>query len=179
MEDKMILRFKHFMVLTAICLLSIGCQRSISVNVIDAETEKPVENAVIMAEWTDTKGLGLSHTESYKVVEVLTDAAGRATITGPLNPFVSPARFVAYKKGYVLWSKNYIFPEYVKRTDFRWEDDYTIKLERFKLVYTYIDHTSFISSECSSSFGDKKLINDVVYWEHLKASKERDRISIK
>jgi hypothetical protein len=162
------------MVLTAICLLSIGCQRSISVNVIDAETEKPVQDAVIMAEWTDKKGIGLSHTESYKVVEVLTDAEGRATIAGPLNPFVSPARFVAYKKGYVLWSKNYIFPGYVKRTDFRWEDDYTIKLERFKPEYTYIDHISFIRSESRSSSGDKALIREAYDWESKEASKERE-----
>jgi hypothetical protein len=145
--------------------------------VIDAETGEPIEGAVIMMEWTETKGVpGMTYTESYKVIEVVTDKEGRAWIRGVYNPFVNLGSLVVYKKGYVAWGKDYIFPDYKKRTDFRWCCFYKVfKLERFKPEYSYIDHTSFIDSAAASHSGHKELINEAIRWEEIESSKERDR----
>ena len=42
-----------------------NCSAEITGTVVDAETGKPIEGAVVLVEWTMTKGVpGMSHTES-------------------------------------------------------------------------------------------------------------------
>ena len=50
--------------------------------VVDAETGKPIEGAVVLVEWTKTHGIGEHWTESFKVEESVTDREGKFTITG-------------------------------------------------------------------------------------------------
>jgi len=166
-------------VIITICLLFIcsSCSASssgISGIVVDAETGKPIDGAVVMVEWTKTKGIGLTHTESYKVVEVLTDKDGKFKVPGVRTIFVDP-HLTIYKKGYVAWNDEVIFPGYKKRTDFKWGETHTFKLEHFRPEYSYDKHTSFISSAISSTIGKKPLITEAYYWEELKASEERDK----
>ena len=144
--------------------------------VVDAETGEPIEGAVIMAEWTTTEGLpGLTHTESYKVVEVVTGKNGWTWISGAYKPSAQLGSLVVYKKGYVAWSKDSIFPDYKKRKNFTWCCFYKVfKLEQFKPEYSYVDHTSFIRSAISSYSIEKKLIIDAYHWENKEASEERD-----
>lgn len=158
-------------------LLNSGCYASMSGTVIDAETGKPIEGAVILVEWTYTSGkwIGLRTTSSYKVVEVITDKEGKFKVSGVVNPFVNTPEVTIYKKGYVCWSSRIIFPDYRNRTDFIWGKTYTFKLEHFKPEYSYIEHTSFIGSAINSGLGEKKLMEDAYYWEELEASKERDK----
>lgn len=152
--------------------LSSGCYAGITVTVVDAETGEPIEGAVIMVEWTKLEGMiGLTNTKSYKVVEVLTNKKGKARISGVYSPSPDLRSFLVYKKGYVAWSYDYIFPDYKKRTDFKWNSR-VIKLERFKPEYSYNKHTSFISSTISAG-SDKKLIYEALDWEEKKAFEER------
>ena len=113
--------------------------------VVDNDTGKPIEGAIVLVEWTKTKGVpGMTHTESYKVVEKVTNNVGKFTISGVLNPLVSRPNITVYKKGYVAWNNKFIFPDYAKRTDFAWQKSYVFKLAKFKDNYSYIKHQSFI-----------------------------------
>jgi len=168
------MKIKHLLIAVMMLFLSTGCYREITGTVVDAETGKPIEGAVILVEWTKTKGFGLTHTESYKVVEVLTDKEGKATISGTFSPFVNPPYVTVYKKNYVAWSSRIIFPDRINRTDFKWKNNYVFRLEHFKAEYSYIEHTSFIRSAIASGRGDKKVIYEAFGWERKKASKERD-----
>ncbi len=171
------MRIKELFIIITLFLSATGCSASssgISGTVIDAEMGKPIEGAVVLVEWTKTKGFGLTHTESYKVVEVLTDKDGKFKVPGVRTIFVDP-HLTIYKAGYVAWNDEVIFPGYKKRTDFTWGKTNTFRLEHFKSEYSYDKHTSFISSAISSTIGSKPLITDAYYWEELKASEERDK----
>ena len=118
-----------------------SCSAEITGTVVDAETGKPIEGAVILVEWTMTKGVpGMSHTESYKVIEEITDKNGKFTLQELLIPLVHSPDITIYKKGYVAWNNEYTFPDYKKRSDFRLRDDNIYKLEKFKAEYDYNSH---------------------------------------
>lgn len=155
-----------------------GCSASskgISGTVVDAETGKPIESAVVLVEWTRKTGIGDKHTSSVKVVEKITDKEGKFSVSGTLNLFVDLPDITVYKKGYVAWSSRTIFPDDRNRTDFEWGVEYTFKLERFKPEYSYIEHTSFIHSATNSSLDREKILMEKAYrWEELEASRERD-----
>jgi hypothetical protein len=169
------MKFKYIF-LNLIALLAIsGCNEAITGMVVDAETGQPIEGAVILVEWTQTKGLpGMSYAESYKVVEVVTDKEGKASIDGALSPFIRGPNVTIYKKGYVAWNNHFIFPDWQRRTDFKWENNYVFKLEKFKPEYSYVKHTSFIHK--AHNFGmaseKKQLMKNAYEWEEEKASEE-------
>jgi len=152
-----------------------GCESEITGIVVDAETGQPIEGAVILVEWTKQHGFGLTYTESYKVVEVVTDKEGKASIEGVSSPFVSAPRVTIYKKGYVAWNNEFIFPDWKKRTDFKWGNNYVFKLEKFKPEYSYDKHTFFIHRAILfGTAGEKKqLIQKAYDWEDYKALEER------
>ncbi|MHB8883060.1 MAG: carboxypeptidase-like regulatory domain-containing protein [Thermodesulfovibrionales bacterium] len=159
-------------------LLVAGCtsnSRGIAGIVVDAESGKPIEGAVVMAEWTRATGIGDKHTKSVKVVEKVTDKDGRFSILGTLKPFVDLPDLTIYKKGYVAWSSRILFPDHRQRTDFQWGGDQTIRLERFKPEYSYVEHTSFIDIAIRATIGKKRITEEAYRWEELEASKERDR----
>ena len=162
---------------TILAILSLlfvtGCDATITGVVVDAETGKPIEGAVILVEWLTTKGLpGMSYRESYKVVEAVTDNEGKASIEGVSSPMVSAPRVTIYKKGYVAWNNEYIFPDWKKRTDFKWVNNYVFKLEKFKLEYSHDKHMSFIRASMGMTLDQKKIMYNAIRWEDLKASEE-------
>lgn len=167
-----------FLIVVLLAFNSTGCSvyySDMSGTVVDAETGKPIEGAVVFVEWTKKHGIGDYHTESVKVSEVVTDKEGKFKLPGITKLFVEPPDLAAYKKGYVCWSSRIIFPDWRNRTDFKWGDSHVFKLEHFKPEYTYSKHTSFISSAVNSPIGKKDLIKNAYRWEELEASKERDR----
>lgn len=167
------------LILIVLCFLmmSTGCDETITGRVVDAQTGQPIEGAVILVEWTKTGGLpGMTHTKSYKVVEVVTDREGKATIEGVTSLSASSPRVTVYKKGYVAWNNLHIFPDYERRTDFKWKNNYVFKLEKFRPEYGYVEHTGFIGFAISSNIAMnlKQKMFDAYKWEHEKSSEERD-----
>ena len=167
------LKYNFFVVLLLFVLTA--CNETITGVVVDAETGQPIEGAVILVEWTQTKGVpGLSYTESYKVVEVVTDNEGKGSIDGAIGPFINAPSVTIYKQGYVAWNNKYIFPDWTKRKDFKWENNYVFKLEKFKPEYSYDKHTDFISSSMQIGASEKKRqLLKAIRWEQLKALEER------
>src|SRR3989304_86240 len=162
--------------LFVITLLNSSCYGEITGTVVDAETGKPIEGAVVLVEWTIIKGLpGMNYTESYKVVEVVTDKDGSFTVSGVSNPLVNrPPHLVVYKKGYIAWNNQYIFPTWKQRKDFNIRSGMEIRLEQFKEGFSHYDHFSFISSGAVSGSGGK-LLEDAYLWERILGMKEIEK----
>ena len=122
MREKMKFIRTAFLIAITI-LLNSGCYANMSGTVIDAETGKPIEGAVVLVEWTKAEGVpGLTSTKSYKVVEAVTDKDGKFTVENVKKILIDPPDVTVYKKGYVAWNNEYIFPDYRKREDFKWEE---------------------------------------------------------
>ncbi len=155
-------KYRMFTVLFLLLLLS-GCYLPITGRVIDEETQQPIEGAVVLVEWTKTHGFGEYWTESYKVVETLSDNNGNIKIAGCNSPFVNPPDVTVYKAGYVAWNNKRIFPTYDKRTDFEWRNGSVFKLEKFLHSYSYLEHRLFIAPLLSNS--DKKPLFENLYYE--------------
>lgn len=157
--------------------LTTGCYVPISGRVIDAETNAPIEGAVVLVEWTKTKGVGFTYTESAMVAETLSDKDGKFDLPGCFSPFVNEPDVTIYKKGYVAWNNLIIFPYNQKRNNFQWRSQYVVKLEKFKETYSYDDHYYFITGAAHlESESDKKQLFIKMYdaWERQKAIRERD-----
>ncbi len=159
-----------------------GCYPEITGTVLDAETGVPIEGAIVFVQWSKTKGLpGLTSTKVYKIVEVETDKEGKFTISGTLSPFVDPPRAVVYKRGYVAWRNDFIFPGWKKRADFKYQNDIVIKLEKFKEGFSYKEHISFIGHGIDYSMSDPKnpknrKLENAIRWEEYLIKKAPDKI---
>jgi hypothetical protein len=134
--------------ITALFVLSTfltSCYGEMSGIVIDAGTGKPIEGAVVLVEWTKTKGVpGQTYHEVYKIVETETDKEGKFTVSITYNPLVDPPVIVIHKTGYVAWRNDYIFPGWEKRKHFQYQRGILINLEKWKEEYSYDQHHSFM-----------------------------------
>ena len=147
-----------------------SCGAEITGKVIDAETQQPIEGALILVEWTIAKGLpGMSQTEPHEIEEVLSKKDGSFKIKTYLNPFLDNPRITIYKKAYVAWNNEYIFPGWTKRDKFELRDGMSIRLEPFKKEYSRADHVSFLNS--ITHWG--KQIGKAYRWEELEKEQNR------
>ena len=145
--------------------------------VIDAKTGQPIEDAVIHVDWAIKKGVsGLQYEKDYAVAETVTDINGKFKVSGVLNPFVSPPTVVIYKKGYVAWRNDYIFPDYQHRAGFEWKGDKVINLEPFKR-YSHSQHVLFLRSGLSLNASSK--LSQAYAWEDSLATKEEELAAYK
>lgn len=171
------MKIKTILIMILMSLSVSGCSansKSISGTVIDAETGKPIEGAVVFVEWSKSKAkwTGLGYTETYKTVEKVTDKTGKFKVFGVISPFVNPPTIVVYKKGYVAWRNDYIFPLNEKRQDFRLENGYVIRLEYFKNNYSHSKHIFFFQSDLSLNSSAK--LYQAYEWENPLASREEE-----
>lgn len=148
---------KRLLVICLLIFVVTGCYLPIKGQVVDAETSQPIEGAIVLVEWTKKHGFGDAWTESYKVVEAVSDKDGKVNIEGCYSPFVKPPDVTVYKRGYVTWSSRNVFPSMKKRDDFHWRSNETYKLDKFNDTYSYTDHYGFTTSAINSALGG---IND-------------------
>jgi len=118
-------------------LLLTGCYPGISGKVVDGVTGTPLEGAIVLAQWTVTKGLpGMGYHSVYKIEETETDKEGMFLISGVYNPVVDPPQMVIFKKGYVPWRNDMTFKEMKLFDKNIWQDDMTYRLEQWKEGYS-------------------------------------------
>ncbi len=165
----------------AICLCSTGCHASMTGKVVDAETGKPVDGAVLLVEWLKTKGMiGLTYRTTAKAVELFSDKDGNVIIPGYFNPFAEGPYITIYKPGYVAWNSQYIFPGYRKRDDFDLKDGYVFKLEKFRNNYSHDSHISFIHGAIGTDLSKQKInIMSAIRQEERSALTERQNYKSK
>lgn len=151
----------------------------ISGRVVDEETGKPIEGAIVLGVWTYEIGFGLTHWAVYKNEDSLTDKNGRFFIWGVLNPFINQwlvdkASLTAYKRGYVAWNNKVTWND-GQRKDFRWKNGLVMKMEKWKKEYTFNEHEEFISKFTSGA--KTQRFADAMDWERLEQVKENDLIN--
>jgi len=141
------MRLKLFaLMLLTICTFT-GCYMPLTGRVIDAETQQPIDGAVVLVEWNEAHGLGLTYHTVYKIAETETDKKGRFSLPGAYSPFIDQPYLVIYKQGYVAWRNDNVFPGYEKRKDYDvWQHGYVYKLERFKDGYSRDKHSMFMDT---------------------------------
>lgn len=169
------MNIKNIFLLIVVLLFTTGCYGTLKGKVIDAETGKPIEGAVAMAEWTKTKGLGNTYTVSAKVVEAVSDKEGNVVLEGCWCPLANKPDLTIYKKGYVAWNNVLIFPDLKLREGFEWKSGQVFRLEMFKEGYSHDKHIDFIGRAINSSLNleAKKNIYKAFSWEVEPARKER------
>ncbi len=90
-------------------------------------------------------------------------------LPGFFDPFVNPPRLTVYKKGYIAWNNEYIFPTWEKRSDFKWVHKIVIRLSPFSKEYSRAKHVYFLQSV--THWG--KLINEAYRWEELEKEQQK------
>lgn len=147
--------------------------------VVDAETKQPIEGAVVIVEWTitPTAWLGLPTTYFYKVIETVSEKNGKFMINGyVLNPVVNKPHLTIYKREYIGWNNQYIFPGYKHRTDFKWESNKVFELEPFSNGLSHNEHESFLHGLANAPYEKQTLMNEAMRWEEEMAFKERNSL---
>jgi len=164
-------------VVLAFCLLALwnnsclGGVASISGTVVDAETGEPLEGAVVVFEWHQTKGPpGLTSTVHYKTVETVTDSEGRFSVPRVLNPLVNEPYFVIYKKGYYCWRAEWDPMTDARRKDFNLSGNLTYEMDRHVPGKYLYKHSKAL---CGTGItGNTPLFDDAISWEHALVGKE-------
>jgi len=138
-----------------IAMLMGGCgyYPPINVMVIDAETKQPIDGAVLLAQWSKTHGYGLTADVNFKVVEAVSDENGNVQVEGLSAMGVNPPKVAVYKRGYVGWSSQHIFPGFKLRKSFVWREGYVFGLLRFNPEYSHFDHVRFLRNSYTSGVG--------------------------
>jgi len=151
-----------------------GCFGEITGRVVDAEMGLPIEGAIVLVQWTVTKGLpGMQYHEVSKIVETETDREGNFAISGTHNPLANPPEIVIYKVGYVAWRNDYIFPGWEKRSDFKYRNGMVIALKKFQDTFSHEEHHSFMGyGIMGSSFERTPKFSKVLNHELNKALRE-------
>ena len=157
------MKAKSLFILCSFSLLLAGCYFPITGRVVDAETNKPIEGAVVLVEWTKTHGIGDRNTELIKMSEVISDNNGSFQLDGLTSPFVDPPNITVYKKNYTAWNNQYIFPIWSRRNDFKWVNNLTVQLNSFKESKLRGDHVLFLHTV--THWGNKIL--DAYKWEEM------------
>jgi len=135
---------RRFVLLLATLFFLAGCYQEYTGTVVDAETGKPVEGAIVLVQWVKEKGLpGLAYHEVEKILEVETDEQGGFNVAENVG-ISDPPTVVIYKKGYVAWRNDYIFPGWEKREKIDWRKIAQVQLEHFKDEYSRDEHHGFM-----------------------------------
>jgi len=137
--------------------------------VVDAETERPIADALVSAYWAFERGVGLAGPQKGIVVSAKTGADGRYEIpvldsleTGIATKL---ARFtlIIYKRGYVAWRSDRVFPKGLPRHDFVQHENRAL-LVKWPREGSHLQHLIFV--------GGGKDIRDAAEWERQPASLE-------
>ena len=128
------------LLLLALSLCCTGCSHysDISGRVVDGSTGKPIEGALVVAQWTKPRGLpGMQYHDLHKIVETLTDKDGQFLLGGTSGFIVNQPEMIIYKEGYIPWRNDSIFPSSSIVKEHEWKNNVTYRLEAFTGEYSY------------------------------------------
>jgi hypothetical protein len=140
--------------------------------VIDSETDKPVEKAVIYASWAYERGMGFIAPRGSAEVAFETDANGRYRISklselpGGLSTRVARFTLVVYRRGYVAYRSDSIFPDQAPRRDFVQRGN-VVRLAPWSPELSHARHMAFV--------GGGTPVRRAADWELEQAALELDR----
>ena len=187
---------RKFLVLAGIlfCLLitifTFSGKWIISGQVVDAVTGQPIEKAAVYIDWWKTSGrlIGFMVAKKIDAVECFTDEDGRFEVPrysmfSDYRIMVNDYEMTIYKKGYVCWNYETVFPTYEKRKDFRLKNGMIIKMERFKDEYSKKKHAYFVTNYSlhrkSGGLFDKVIKSeDKIIDEVFESIRDKERLEL-
>jgi len=114
---------------------------------LDDITGEPIGDAVILVQWTMTKGLpGQSYHEVHKIVELVSDSTGSFKIPVLHNPLLDPPIILIFKEGFVPWRNDYMYSSFKKKPNFKWGDNRVIRLSKLSSEYSKKKYNYFLST---------------------------------
>lgn len=194
MENPQLLTVRHRNKIVAASVvgflfMAFGCSfyGGIKGTVIDNATGKPIEGAVVVAQWTKPRGLpGLQYHNLHKITETLSDNNGKFSLSGTIGILIDPPEMIVYKDGYIPWRNDMVYPGgrdiYAKNHE--WQNHRTYRLDTFtgtdKEIIDLSDFTShgfMIEGLGKTPKFDKyiSLLQDAKY-EEMKKREKRENI---
>lgn len=131
-----------------VLMIASGCSHypDITGKVVDGATGKPIEGALVVAQWTKPRGIpGMQYRNLHKITEALTDKEGAFSITGTFGFNIDPPLMLIYKEGYIPFRNDFIFPV-KKKAEPEWRNNVVYKLEVFSNKYTVSQLVGFTTS---------------------------------
>ena len=150
--------------LLLLLLLASGCATTVRSQVLDADTQRPVAEAIVLGVWTRCAGLIFCRHQFVGARETVTDEAGRFSLerlpSSGLYGEAGGQAITIYKHGYAPWSNLFVFPSGKLREDrgIFFEDrgvPRPILLEKFPAQQSYDDLSYFISNSTISRLGQQ------------------------
>ena len=164
------------LLLTAI--LASGCAGTVRSQVLDAETRRPITDAIVLGVWTRCAGLFICQHEFVGTRETATDEAGWFTLerlrSSGLYGEAGGQAITVYKPGYAPWSNLFVFPTSELRKDRGIPRP--ILLERFPAQQSYDDLRYFISNSTRSRVG---LYASPRLWDAMEQVRKRPQLRYK
>lgn len=157
MESPQFLNISHRKKIIAVLVVTVlimvfGCSfyGGITGTVVDKATGKPIEGAVVVVQWTKTRGIpGLQYHNLHKITETLTDKKGTFFLSGTIGILLEPPEMIIYKEGYIPWRNDMVYPGgrdiYVKKNE--WNNCQTYRLDTFTGVGKEIINMSIFTSQ--------------------------------
>lgn len=139
--------------------------------VVDADTQRPLSEALVMCTWAFDRGLGTPAPEAARAYATPTSADGRYVVprlrsfpTG-LTTRLARVSLLVYKKGYVAYRHDQVFGQPRGWTIFSQMDN-TIRLARWSPELSHARHLLFL--------GNGPALDQASDWEVLTAAAELD-----
>lgn len=139
--------------------------------VVDADTDRPIAGAVVAGSWAFERGIGAQGPVDAEELVTETGADGRYMIPRlqnlPAGLSTRLRRFtlIVYRRGYVGWRSDRLFPQGKPRLDFSQRAN-RVSLERWQTSLVHAQHLAFLG-------GGAKL-REASAWEATAARLELD-----
>src|SRR5262245_26181041 len=117
--------------------------------VVDGDTGRPVQGALVYASWSFIEGFGLNSPSGYREHLATTDANGRYRVPrldgmpGGGSIRLADFHMVVYKKGYVAYRSDRRFDDLGTRTDFT-QKNHKVPLERWRSDLSHVKHLRYV-----------------------------------
>jgi hypothetical protein len=140
--------------------------------VLDADTQQPLPDAVVSCSWGFDRGVGTAAPDRSRTYSTRTDVDGRYRIPAlrsfaqGLSARLARLSFVIYKKEYVAYRQDFVFPQKRPRHDFAQRSN-LVKLSRWSPELSRVRHLLFL--------GGGPELEAASSWEALAAAAELDR----
>jgi hypothetical protein len=143
------MKLLHVILLVIVLVSVSGCSHysDITGRVVDGVTGRPIIGAVVVAQWTNTRGiLGLQYHNLHKIVETMTDNEGKFSLNGTSGFILNPPVMIIYKEGYVPWRNDMVFPSCNIVKNNEWKASMTYKLDVFTNKYATEQLSQFMNA---------------------------------
>lgn len=145
-KENLMKSLRSFLLVIVMVFVS-GCSHypDITGKVVDSGTGKPIEGAIVVAQWTKPRGwLGEQQSDLHKITETLTDKEGKFSLTGNSGLPINPPMMIIYKEGYIPLRNDAIFPSCNLVKENEWKNNVTYKLDVFTDKYTAVQLDRFL-----------------------------------